>query len=261
MPKLESFSWIILSEHLAYKVTDKTLIRDKETGIPRDIVPFFTESELGEGDEANFINFKINNKQQNISVKRKKDGRHKLVLKDPDDFLNISQMNVDSCEIWFERDTRSKNTFHVYTRTTNSLKPIIPIQEPKAGYSAYMSNQRIGQQYFRKNVIDECMGQCVVTQVREQSPSILIASHIKPWLASSNEEKVDGGNGLLLAPHIDKLFDSGLITFNDERKIVASSILLPEVLHLWKIDNESKYTLSYKQQVYMTFHQNNIFKV
>ncbi|MGL6476290.1 HNH endonuclease [Aeromonas hydrophila] len=42
-----------------------------------------------------------------------------------------------------------------------------------------------------------------------------VASHIKPWSESNNTKHLDGNNGLLLPPHIDKLLDRGWITFSD----------------------------------------------
>lgn len=73
---------------------------------------------------------------------------------------------------------------------------------------------RIGQGKFRQNVIDawgngeSCA--LTLTNIRE----MLIASHIVPWSkCSSNEQRLDGANGILLCAHIDKLFDAHLLTF------------------------------------------------
>ncbi|MGF1767010.1 HNH endonuclease [Enterovibrio makurazakiensis] len=73
---------------------------------------------------------------------------------------------------------------------------------------------RIGQGKFRQNVINDWgNGECcalTLTNVRE----ILIASHIVPWSkCDSNEQRLDGANGILLCAHIDKLFDAHLLTF------------------------------------------------
>ncbi|MGH8783212.1 HNH endonuclease [Paraburkholderia sp.] len=46
---------------------------------------------------------------------------------------------------------------------------------------------------------------------------LLIASHIKPWRESDNEERLDGMNGLLLATHADRLFDRYLMSFREVR--------------------------------------------
>ena len=48
------------------------------------------------------------------------------------------------------------------------------------------------------------------------------ASHIQPWRDSSNEERLDPNNGILLTPTYDHLFDKHLITFTDDGKIIFS---------------------------------------
>ena len=67
---------------------------------------------------------------------------------------------------------------------------------------------RLGQGIFKDNVRRNEKG-CRVTGVTDLKH--LRASHIKPWRDSSDEEKLDGCNGLLLAPHIDHLFDMGTL--------------------------------------------------
>lgn len=69
-----------------------------------------------------------------------------------------------------------------------------------------VTKARKGQGKFRKNVIKK-ENKCRLTGVNKKD--LLIASHIKPWKVSSNSERLDGNNGLLLSPHVDKLFDKG----------------------------------------------------
>ncbi|MGC3834414.1 HNH endonuclease [Moritella viscosa] len=63
---------------------------------------------------------------------------------------------------------------------------------------------RRGQGKYRRNLekIESC---CRVTGLANKQ--FLVASHSKPWRVSSNFEKLDGNNGFLLSPHIDRLFD------------------------------------------------------
>ena len=82
---------------------------------------------------------------------------------------------------------------------------------------------RLVQNSYRKSVIDFWNGSCSVTGVDD--PSWLIASHIKPWRESSNKEKIDPHNSLLLTPNFDKLFDRGIISFSSK----DGKIILPEV--------------------------------
>jgi hypothetical protein len=68
---------------------------------------------------------------------------------------------------------------------------------------------RRGQGVFRDNV-ESREPKCRITGV--SNPRYLRASHIKPWRKSSDIEKIDGNNGLMLAPHVDFLFDRGFIS-------------------------------------------------
>ena len=59
---------------------------------------------------------------------------------------------------------------------------------------------------------------------RSRNPAHLIAGHIKPWRDSDNEERLCAGNGLLLTPSIDHLFDRGFISFADDGELILSPV-------------------------------------
>src|SRR5579859_882632 len=67
-------------------------------------------------------------------------------------------------------------------------------------------NARRGQGLFKQRVM-AIERRCRVTLV--ENPLHLVASHCKPWRDATNEERLDGENGLLLTPFIDHLFDRG----------------------------------------------------
>jgi len=117
---------------------------------------------------------------------------------------------------------------------------------------------RRGQGIFKANVrLNET--QCRVTGLSD--PFLLIASHIKPWAKCSDKEKLDGCNGLLLSPHIDKLFDKGWISFGDDGTILISSDLNQSVLEKWFIDkNKTVGRFTSEQKQYLEYHRSNIFK-
>lgn len=81
---------------------------------------------------------------------------------------------------------------------------------------------RRGQGVFRQNLIKYWDG-CAIS--RCSLIDILVASHIKPWRDSTNEERLDVFNGLLLLPNYDKLFDLGYLTFTSEGKAIYSKLL------------------------------------
>jgi hypothetical protein len=81
---------------------------------------------------------------------------------------------------------------------------------------------RLGQGKFREELWT-AWGQCAVTGCRNKQ--LLRASHIKPWRLSDNRERLDRFNGFLFTPNLDHLFDSGLVSFSDNGKILFSSRL------------------------------------
>ena len=84
---------------------------------------------------------------------------------------------------------------------------------------------RIGQGVFRKALLEKYDGRCIISGI--DLPKLLVASHIKPWAVSSNDERLSVDNGLLLSATYDRLFDCGLIT------LVVSRIFRTLVCSLW----------------------------
>jgi hypothetical protein len=117
---------------------------------------------------------------------------------------------------------------------------------------------RRGQGSFRKRVHLIEVG-CRVTQVTAEK--LLVASHIKPWKAADNSERLSGNNGLFLSPHVDALFDKGYITFTKNGVMEVSSKLETDVLERWKIDatkNVGKFNS--EQAYFLEFHNQEVFK-
>jgi len=101
----------------------------------------------------------------------------------------------------------------------------------------HLAKARVGQGLYRKRVM-LLESACRVTGVEDSRP--LIASHIKPWRASSNIERLNGHNGILLSPHVDALFDDHLMTFEDNGRMCFHQSLSQDVLERWGIDPQKK---------------------
>lgn len=117
---------------------------------------------------------------------------------------------------------------------------------------------RKGQGIFKANVrlIEKS---CRVTGVSDVKH--LRASHIKPWASSTNHEKLDGHNGLLLSPHVDHLFDRGFISFKNNGEIIVSRELANSVLDKWSIDpNRNVGHFDAKQQNFLEYHRDVILR-
>ncbi len=114
-------------------------------------------------------------------------------------------------------------------------------------------NSRRGQGVFKANVrLVETS--CRITKVT--NPKHLIASHIKPWSKSDDLEKLSGFNGLLLAPHIDHLFDKGFISFEGNGNLILSSKLDSSLLDKWHIEkNINVGSFRNEQQQFLEYHR------
>lgn len=78
---------------------------------------------------------------------------------------------------------------------------------------------RRGQQYFREAVINNSGGCCSVSLLAVRD--LLIASHILPW-GTHPAHRLDIRNGLCLSRLHDAAFDRGLITFDDDLRMLIS---------------------------------------
>lgn len=116
-----------------------------------------------------------------------------------------------------------------------------------------MVKARIGQGKFKKLLIErEC--KCALCGVTD--PRVLIASHIKPWSVSTNEERLDKNNGLL-RPNHDALFDKHLISFDVHGKIVISQTLDEVTRTFLNVHDGLQVKLTEEQLSYMVGHYRN----
>lgn len=83
--------------------------------------------------------------------------------------------------------------------------------------------ERLHQSFFRMAVMTSYLDTCCVTGIT--IPECLVASHIVPW-SRDESSRTDPTNGLCLSATFDKLFDHGLVTIDDEFKIMVSERLL-----------------------------------
>lgn len=122
---------------------------------------------------------------------------------------------------------------------------------------AQLVRSRVGQGVFRMRVAKQ-EKKCRLTGV--DNVAFLVASHIKPWRVSTNEERLSGSNGLLLSPHVDKLFDRGWISFSDEGEILIAKQAVA-VAKAWGIDaNITVGGFNLKQRVFLDYHRRKIYK-
>ena len=120
--------------------------------------------------------------------------------------------------------------------------------------------QRVGQDLFRRGLMDYWEGRCAITGLAV--PELLRASHIKPWADCDNDaERLDIWNGLLLAAHIDAAFDRGFITFQDDGGITLSPHLpdtAQRILGLHPAQRIPNLTDGHRR--YLPWHRTHVFR-
>ncbi len=118
---------------------------------------------------------------------------------------------------------------------------------------------RLGQGLFREN-LTKIEHRCRITGVTYRTH--LFASHIKPWRESTNQERLNGENGLLLTPSIDHLFDRGFISFEDNGELLLSDVAHKESVRRMGIETDRVVrvgTFTDGQKSFLAHHRRAVF--
>ena len=122
-----------------------------------------------------------------------------------------------------------------------------------------LSRARKGQGKYRDDLLNICP-YCPITMVSDER--ILIASHIKPWAHSTDEEKIDPYNGFMFTPTFDYLFDRGYLSFTEDKKTKLSPFLSKMTYSKLGIsDNKIFHHLPINgRENYLEYHRTEIFQ-
>lgn len=162
-----------------------------------------------------------------------------LLQQEAEHVLPVTTSDVDSWEQYREQNIATYNTIPETERTA-------------------LVQARRGQGLFKERV-SRIETRCRITGVN--NPAHLIASHCKPWRHSTNEERLDGENGLLLTPSIDHLFDRGFIGFEDNGTLIVSPVAHRISLQRMGIRTEQPVNVGVftsGQKEYLDFHRNSV---
>jgi len=118
---------------------------------------------------------------------------------------------------------------------------------------------RVGQGKYRNSLLEKYDTKCIVTGITQNK--LLIASHIKPWAICDNNERVDVENGLILCANMDRLFDSGLITFRADGKMVVSSFVSEDNKKRLNISSDIVVDLHASERLldYLEYHRDVLY--
>lgn len=189
------------------------------------------------------------------------------------EILNLTEFNavindIQQLEIFQERNRKGNGMYSAALKQyaeylddvtgqtiADDIDQIISNESIATTEKATLVNTRIGQGKFRNDLISYWKG-CAITHYPDHR--FLVASHIKPWKESKNDERLDSYNGLLLLPNIDKVFDLGYISFEESGKIQLSEQL--ENYAALGIQPNMSIQLAEQHQGYMAYHRDHQFK-
>lgn len=185
--------------------------------------------------------------------------------------VNGAKMEV---EVWNEysarRDELSVRYYELLEKfNQDGVKEIdddFTIKTPQGLDGIRLSHYRINQSFFRHSVLSAYNNACCITGLSEMK--LLVASHIKPWAKCENgDDRTKTENGLCLNALHDKAFDSGLITLDEDLRVVLSGTLKSAV----RLEVFNDYFLRYEgrqislpergrpSEEFLSYHRDNIF--
>lgn len=117
---------------------------------------------------------------------------------------------------------------------------------------------RIGQPIFRQALMDYWNGACPLTGITD--PELLRASHIVPWAdCTTDAQRLDVHNGLLLSSLWDAAFDTGLISFSDDGRAIASPRLSDAAAEKLVLSTAMPLMLTPEHRVNLAWHRAHLW--
>lgn len=131
---------------------------------------------------------------------------------------------------------------------------------PRATEADRVVIARVGQTMFRAALLDYWQGRCCITGL--EVPELLRASHIKPWAScEQDDERLDVFNGLLLAPHLDAMFDAGWMTVALDGEVEISPTLSAPARETLGVSRQLRVNrIRPEHAPYLAFHRGHVYR-
>ena len=129
----------------------------------------------------------------------------------------------------------------------------------RGGKDVYRTcKSRKGQAEFRRALLNQQGDTCAIPGCSICGDEHIIASHIVEWSSASELEKTDPNNGMVFCPNHDHLFDSHLISFDSDGKIIISDRLSDVDRVAFKINPDMALDISPERELYMKRHRKGL---
>ena len=138
----------------------------------------------------------------------------------------------------------------------NNHNPLVPLITSTE--SEVKTKIRVGQSKFREKLEPIWQNACPICGIRLRDT--LRASRAKPWKDSTNEERLDPYNGILLCCNHDSLYNKGYISFNAKGKILISEKIEEKDYDRFLLNTDIKIPTEVEHKPYFNWHKKYIFK-
>ncbi|WP_432352025.1 HNH endonuclease [Sporosarcina sp. A2] len=157
--------------------------------------------------------------------------------------LNIYEIDEEQLEFVMGTVRKTEHDF---------LTPILAETEAEA-----KTKVRLGHQRFRIDLMPLWHDKCALCDIA--LPELLKASYAKPWKDSTNNERVEPNNGILLCRNHDALYTNGLIAFDGQGKIHISSRIPEEDYNKYGLYGKMRITRNETNKPYLKWHKKHVF--
>lgn len=135
----------------------------------------------------------------------------------------------------------------------NSFIPMLTATETEV-----KTKIRLGKQKFRRALVPLWAQKCALCEI--ELPDLIRASYSKPWKDSTDLERVDPYNGVLLCCNHYALYTKGLIAFDGQGRLHISTEIPEEDYEKYSIHAKMKIARNEKNKPYFKWHKRNIFR-
>lgn len=157
--------------------------------------------------------------------------------------LNIFTLEVEQLELSMEV---IKKTEH------NPLLGLIAEAELEI-----KTKMRRGKEQFRESLLPLWNGECPICGTAIEA--VLKATHSKPWKDSSDAERLDPFNGILLCANHSALYSAGYIAFTGGGRLHISSRISEEDYPVYRLRKNLKVPVSPEHAPYLRWHKRIVF--
>lgn len=116
---------------------------------------------------------------------------------------------------------------------------------------------RLGRKKFNEKLMPLWERKCTICGI--ELPALLRASYSKPWKDSTDVERLDVYNGILLCSNHDALYEKGFIAFDGQGKLHISSQIPTEDYEKYGIEPKMRIARKEENKPYFKWHKRHLF--